>query len=163
MRGAFLPIAAALLLTSATVWADSKTVNMELRVLVDAPPPCSIKGSAVNFGDVLIKSINGSNYLKPVGYTLNCGARKFDDLRMQLRGTTATINGQTVVATGIDGFGIRVQSVSDHSLFAVGYDNWTPFNFANQPKLEAVPVKQSGVQLTASAFSATVTMVVDYQ
>ncbi|MCV5216700.1 hypothetical protein OFC53_36300, partial [Escherichia coli] len=42
-------------------------------------------------------------------------------------------------------------------------NNWTPFNVNTQPQLKAVPVKQSGVQLTPSEFNATMTMVVDYQ
>lgn len=130
-----------------------------------APPPCSVTGSDVNFGDVLIKSIDGSRYKKDVAYTLDCSQRLggIDDLRMQLQGPTRVINGETVLDTGIEGFGIRVQNSADHSLFTVGNNAWLPFNLTNQPALEAVPVKQSGATLAPSAFSATATMVVDYQ
>lgn len=55
------------------------------------------------------------------------------------------------------------QNAADHSLVAVGNSSWLPFNINTQPDFEAVPVKQSGVELMASEFNATMTMVVDYQ
>lgn len=143
--------------------AGSKPAELKLHVLVDAPPPCSVKGSAVEFGNVVIKNIDGANYRQPVAYTLNCQNSTSNDLQMQLQGTTGTINGETVLSTGINGFGIRVQNASDHSLFVLDSGHWLPFSIGNLPTLEAVPVKQNGAQLTASEFSATMTMVVDYQ
>jgi len=98
-----------------------------------------------------------------VGYTLNCSNSVSDDLQMQLQATTTTINGETVLSAGISGFGIRIQNAADHSLVAVGNSSWLPFNINTQPDFEAVPVKQSGVELMASEFNATMTMVVDYQ
>ncbi|EER5416955.1 fimbrial protein [Escherichia coli] len=167
MKAFFLAGSAALLLAcGVTVFpamAGGKIVNLTLRVLVDGPPPCSIQGSAVEFGSVVIKGIDGTNYRQPVGYTMNCSNSVSDDLRMQLQATTTTINGETVLSTGIDGFGIRIQNATDHSLVAVGNSCWLPFKTSTQPDFEAVPVKQSGVELMASEFNATMTMVVDYQ
>ncbi|MEO2956663.1 hypothetical protein ABHB81_21080, partial [Escherichia coli] len=75
MKAFFLTGSAALLLAcGVTVFpamAGGKIVNLTLRVLVDGPPPCSVKGSVVEFGNVIIKSIDGANYRQPVGYTLN--------------------------------------------------------------------------------------------
>lgn len=167
MKAFFLAGSAALLLacgaTVSPAMAGGKIVNLTLRVLVDGPPPCSIQGSAVEFGSVVIKGINGTNYRQPVGYTMNCSNSVSDDLRVQLQATTTTINGETVLSTGIDGFGIRIQNATDHSLVAVGNSSWLPFKTSTQPDFEAVPVKQSGVELMASEFNATMTMVVDYQ
>ncbi|HIB5144243.1 TPA: fimbrial protein [Escherichia coli] len=167
MKAFFLAGSAALLLAcGVTVFpamAGGKIVNLTLRVLVDGPPPCSIQGSAVEFDSVVIKGIDGTNYRQPVGYTMNCSNSVSDDLRMQLQATTTTINGETVLSTGIDGFGIRIQNATDHSLVAVGNSSWLPFKTSTQPDFEAVPVKQSGVELMASEFNATMTMVVDYQ
>ncbi|EHK9946397.1 fimbrial protein [Escherichia coli] len=86
-----------------------------------------------------------------------------DELRMQLKGATTVINGETVMATEIPGLGIRIENGADNSLFRVGEGNWTPFNFYQSPNLKAVPVKQSGAQLMPAVFNATMTMVVDYQ
>lgn len=147
-----------------TAYAGSKTVNLTLRVLVDAPPPCTVDGAAVEFGNVVIKSIDGARYLKPIDYVMKCPSRFSDDLRMQVQGTTTTINGETVLSTGINGFGIRIQNVADHSLFTLGSSDWLLFNYGDGiPQLEAVPVKENGVQLTPSEFSSSATLVVDYQ
>ena len=59
MKGVLLPVAGMVLLACGSAWADSKTVNLTLRILVDAPPPCTVKGSAVEFGNVIIKNIDG--------------------------------------------------------------------------------------------------------
>ncbi|TGC15776.1 fimbrial protein [Escherichia sp. E4385] len=145
------------------VGGESKTVDLTLRVLVDAPPPCSVTGSAVEFGEVIIKNINGNNYRMNAEYKLDCKGSQSSDLQMQFKGATTTINGETVLSTGISGFGIRIENAADNSLFPIGENNWTPFNINSQPKLKAVPVKESDVSLTASEFNASMTMVVDYQ
>lgn len=143
--------------------AETRPITLELKVRVDAPPPCTVTGSAVEFGDVLIASIDGNNYRQNAGYTLDCSGRLEDDLRMQLKGITTTVNGETVLDAGIAGFGIRIENAADNSLFSIGKNNWTSFTFNSLPQLKAVPVKQSGVQLTPAEFNASMTMVVDYQ
>ena len=60
------------------------------------------------------------NIAKDAGYTLNCANSLSDDLQMQFKGTTTTINGETVLSTGITGFGIRIENAADNSLFAIG-------------------------------------------
>lgn len=154
------------LMGNLAVAGQSKQVSLSLRVLVDGPPPCSVKGRNVQFGDVYISKINGTNYrtTQPL-YTLNCSSRAsgVDDLRMQLKGTTTVINGETVIATEIPGLGIRIENGADNSLFRVGEGNWSDFNVNQLPNLKAVPVKQSGAQLTPAEFNASMTMVVDYQ
>lgn len=166
LAGAGLLVLAGWGVSDVAVASDIKQVDLTLRVLVDAPPPCSVKGSNVNFGNVYISKINGTNYRTTDAlYTLNCANKVtgVDDLQMQLKGTTTVINGETVIATDISGLGIRNENGADNSLFAVGENNWTAFDFNRQPELKAVPVKQTGVQLTPSEFNATMTMVVDYQ
>ena len=56
MKGVLLPVAGMVLLACGSAWADSKTVNLTLRILVDAPPPCTVKGSAVEFAMSLLKT-----------------------------------------------------------------------------------------------------------
>ncbi|WP_436920272.1 fimbrial protein, partial [Escherichia coli] len=88
---------------SFTVMADSKPVDLTLRVLVDAPPPCSIKGSQVEFGNMIADNVDGTNYRQDAKYTLNCTNSLANDLQMQLKGNTSTINGETVLSTNITG------------------------------------------------------------
>ena len=144
--------------------AASKSVSMNLRVLVDAPPPCTVNGAAVEFGNVFINKIDGVSYNRPIDYSLVCNNLAMDDLRLQMQATTVVINGETVISTGIPGFGIRVQKSSDHSILDLTSGSWLPFNFSSGiPALEAVPVKQSGTTLAAAEFNASATIVVDYQ
>ncbi|ENR5685077.1 fimbrial protein [Escherichia coli] len=150
-------------MNSVAVAGESQTRSLTLRVLVDGPPPCSVKGSRVEFGNVVINEIDGNNYRRNADYTLDCSNSLMSDLQLQLKGTTTVINGEKVISTDIAGFGIRIENAADNSLFAVGENNWTAFNINNQPQLKAVPVKENGVQLTAAEFNATMTMVVDYQ
>ncbi len=44
----------------AVAGSDIKQVDLTLRILVDGPPPCSVKGSAVKFGNVIINRIDGT-------------------------------------------------------------------------------------------------------
>ncbi|EBG5294610.1 fimbrial protein [Salmonella enterica subsp. enterica] len=152
-------------LACAPALADgSKSVNMVVRVLVNAPPPCSIKGSTVSFGKMPITKVDGVNYTKTVGYTLSCDSRLSDLLRLQIQGTSVNINGEQVLDTGVAGYGIRLQLASDKSLLQPGTANWFNFNYAgnNAPVLEAVPVKTASTVATGS-FSVSATLVVDYQ
>ncbi len=64
MKIIYLAVSGIALLAWNVASAETKPVNLELRVLVDAPPPCTVTGSAVEFGDVLIASIDG-NKLPP--------------------------------------------------------------------------------------------------
>uniref|UniRef100_UPI000A5BE295 transposase n=5 Tax=Escherichia TaxID=561 RepID=UPI000A5BE295 len=64
-----------------------------------------------------------------------CANSLSDDLQMQFKGTTTTINGETVLSTGITGFGIRIENAADNSLFAIGDNTWTPFSVSSQPQL----------------------------
>lgn len=151
-------------IVSTPVMAGSKSVAMVLRVLVDAPPPCTVTSASVEFGNVFISKIDGVSYKRPIDYSLVCNNLAMDDLRLNMQATTTVINGETVIDTGIAGFGIRIQKASDHSILDLTPGTWLPFNFSSgAPALEAVPVVQSGVTLTAAEFSASATIVVDYQ
>lgn len=44
----------------AVAGSDIKQVDLTLRITVDGPPPCSVKGSAVKFGNVIINRIDGT-------------------------------------------------------------------------------------------------------
>ncbi len=108
--------------------SDIKQVDLTLRILVDGPPPCSVKGSAVKFGNVIINKDPMVPITNRMRNTPSTASNKVsDDLRMQLKGNTAVINGETVLSTDIAGLGVRIENAADNSLFAVGENNWTPF------------------------------------
>lgn len=145
--------------------AASKTVNMKLTVVINAPPPCTVTGGTVEFGDVMTTKVNGENYLQAVGYSLSCNGRLSDFLKLQIQGTAITINGESVLQTDVPNLGIRLQNAADRSVIPLGSGIWLPFQYTGSsgPEIQAVPVKSNGVTLTGGAFNAGATLVVDYQ
>lgn len=153
------------ILATPAIAATSKTVNMKLTVLINGVPPCTITGGTVEFGTMLLGKVDGSNYMQPVKYSLNCSGRVSDYLKLQIQGTSMTVNGETVLKTDKPSLGIRLQTADDKTLVPIGTSSWLNFQYTSSsgPSLQAVPVKVSGTTLTAGEFNAAATMVVDYQ
>ncbi|HGM7047718.1 MULTISPECIES: fimbrial protein [Serratia] len=125
-------------------------------------PPCVINGNApinVNFGnDILIGRIDGNAYEQPIPYTLDCSAATAKTLKLQLKGAGATFD-STVLGTSKADLGIELRS--NRSKLPV--NSWENFTDPARPALSAVLVKNSGGTLTGGAFTATSTLLVDYQ
>jgi type 1 fimbria pilin len=128
------------------------------------PPPCSINDDErvdVDFGDRLgINKVDGVNYREAIPYQIRCesGETGSSTLKLSLSGSVAMFDDQAL-STNKDNLGVRV------------YQNDQPFmpnstltiNLANPPRLEAVPVKNSGSTLTEGAFEAWATLRAEYQ
>lgn len=146
--------------------ANSKTIDMTLTVLINGGPPCTITGGDVEFGNVTISKIDGSNYAQPINYSLNCGSRAADGLKLQIQGTATTINGESVLKTSVNGLGLQLKATSGGTLLTPGTSSWLNFQCKTTtcgPALQATPVKASGTTLAAGEFSASATLVVEYQ
>lgn len=160
---AALALACASLVTQAG--AVSKTVDMKLIVLVNGAPPCTITGATVSFGTVLTTGVGSEDYVQPIKYSLSCNGRASDYLKLQVQGTSMTLNGESVLKTNVSGLGIRIQQASDQTMVPIGSSSWLNFTYASTSgvALEAALVKASGTELKAQDFSAAATLVVDYQ
>ncbi|MEE4411995.1 MULTISPECIES: fimbrial protein [unclassified Serratia (in: enterobacteria)] len=125
-------------------------------------PPCVINGNTpinIDFGnDILIGRIDGNAYEQPILYTLDCSAATAQTLKLQLKGNGATFD-PTVLRTSKDALGIELKS--NGSKLAV--NSWENFTDPARPTLSAVLVKNGGGTLTGGAFTATSTLLVDYQ
>ncbi|CAI2007004.1 TPA: fimbrial protein [Serratia fonticola] len=130
------------------------------------PPPCTIVSINdgdrvdVDFGDrVGVNKVDGVNYRKSINYQISCGDVGSSNwaLMLSLSGSVAGFDGQAL-QTDKGNLGIRI------------YQNDKPFtpnstlkiNLANQPRLEAVPVKKAGSKLNEGAFEAWATLRADY-
>ncbi|MGE1155923.1 fimbrial protein [Pseudomonas kitaguniensis] len=155
-----------LLVAGALLWAVSQDVQAEtsltIRAVIIAPPPCVINAGStldVPFGnDLLTTRIDGVNYRRDVPYTVTCDSPFNNAMKLELKGTGAAFDGRVLVTRKAD-LGVK--------LFVNGAD-WplnTPVNFThpNFPVVHAVPVKRAGSTLTAGAFDAAATLVIDYQ
>ncbi|MGM8755101.1 fimbrial protein [Enterobacter chuandaensis] len=139
-------------------------VDLSVTVVVNVPMPCQVTGGAVEFGTVYTTKIDGTRYTKPLNYSLNCKDRLKDYLKLQIQGDSTTINGEKVLKTSVDGFGLRLQTKDGKNLIEPGTSDWLSFTWANSgPELEVVPVKESSTTLSAAEFNARATMIVDYQ
>jgi type 1 fimbria pilin len=149
-------------LLSSSAWALNKTAMVNVSVDIFAAPPCVINSNStinVNFGnDLLTSHIDGVQYMRPVAYTLNCIAAASNSLKMSIKGDGA-VPDTSVLQTSNLGLGIKL--MRDGQPLALN----TAFNFTypNVPVLQAVPVKQTSTALSTGYFSATATMVVEYQ
>ncbi|MDK9637845.1 fimbrial protein [Enterobacter hormaechei] len=125
-------------------------------------PPCVINGNApinIDFGNnILIGRIDGNAYEQPIPYTLDCSTATAKTLKLQLKGNGATFD-PTVLRTSKAALGIELKS--NGSKLAV--NNWENFTDPARPTLSAVLVKNGGGMLTGGAFTATSTLLVDYQ
>lgn len=155
----------ALLSGAAPLMASDKEVTLTLHVVINAPPPCTVTGGEVEFGNVATTSVDGVNNAKKVGYSLYCTGRLSDFLKLQIQGTAVVINGESVLQTDVPGLGIGLQMADDNTLIPPGTTDWLPFQYRDDaaPGIKAILVKENNVTLTGGEFNAVATLVVDYQ
>lgn len=160
-RNGVLLNAVAALLLGATLSVQSAT-NIIVSVTVLTPLPCVFDGNKpieVNFGDeVLTTRIDGSYYRKPVAYSLTCSGQGKNAMKLQIAGNGASFNGQ-LLQTNVNGLGIALLRNGTR----IPLNSWQNFTYPTIPVLEAVPVRQAGVELPTGEFNASATLRADYQ
>lgn len=124
--------------------------------------PCHISNDQdieVHFGNVGINKVDGSRYLQTVNYSLIC-----DDpdagvaLMLTVKGIPTDFD-KAAVNTNAQGLGIRIlqdgKPLTLNSRLKIIYK--TP------PKLQVVPVKDPSVTLVENPFTATATLMAEYE
>ncbi|MEL5596585.1 fimbrial protein [Serratia ureilytica] len=141
--------------------AQAFSLNVTVSGTVNASP-CIINNNAnitVDFGnDILISRIDGSNFEQNIPYTLDCSAATSNMLKLQLQGTPATFDAALLSTSKAD-LGIKLKSNGRQ----LDVNSWDNFTDPARPVLSAVLVKNSSGALTGGAFTATSTLLVDYQ
>lgn len=141
---------------------SAASANLTFSGTLNEPPPCTIDAGntiEVDFGDVGIKRVDGVQYRKGVGYTINCGTDTLPwALKLSVNGTATTFDG-SAVQTSVPALGIRV--FQNNLPFSLN----TPLDISlsSPPVLEVVPVKQPGATLAPARFSAVATLLAEYQ
>ncbi|MEE4412059.1 fimbrial protein [Serratia sp. C2(1)] len=127
-----------------------------------APLPCVINGDRtidVDFGnEMLTTKIDGSNYIMPVDYSLECKNNTRNAMKMKIQGN-ATAFDRSALQTNMADLGIALKANGS----ALTVNNWVNFTYPDKPALQAVPVKRAGSTLKGGDFAATATLMVDYQ
>ncbi len=153
--------------TLLAVWAISLSgavgaTNVLFKGTLNEPPPCTIdSGSSIDidFDKVRIQRIDGVNYRKSVPYAIHCAAGTLPwELKLSVKGTATTFESSALQSSEAD-MGIRL--LQNGLAFQLN----TPLviNLSAPPVLEAVPVKRPGASLQPGAFTATATLLAEYQ
>lgn len=124
--------------------------------------PCLIDNDGdiyVHFGNVGVKRVDGQRYMQPVPYTIHCEETDPTwQLTLSVNGTQAGFE-NTALGTDATGLGIRILQNG----VPMEINRAIPINVGSPPTLQAVPVQQSGVTLPEQAFTATATLLAEYQ
>ncbi|RDL18795.1 fimbrial protein [Serratia fonticola] len=143
-----------------TVPVSAMPVNIRGTVIL--PPPCTINNNQtiwVDFGDeVMTTRIDGVNYKQTISYSLSCDIQKSNDLKMRIQGGPAGF-GTGLLGTNKGDLGIALY----YGTQRLNINTWFNYTYPNQPVLYAVPVKRSGATLTGGEFTASATLLIDYQ
>ncbi|MGL5385888.1 MAG: fimbrial protein [Enterobacterales bacterium] len=148
-----------LLFTGQPAMAATSMLNISGNILL--PPPCVINGTetiSVDFTDqVMTTRVDGINYRQPVPYKLDCTGSSNNALKMKIQGMDAGFGG--ALQTTSTNLGIILSTDSKK----MPVNSWLNFNLPDTPTLFATLDKRPGTTLKAEPFTATATMVVDYQ
>lgn len=140
----------------------AQSVDVTFHGTLVVPPPCEINGNndiSVVFGeDLLISRIDGANYEYPVSYVMDCTGATSSTLKLQFQGAGAGFDA-SVLNTSKTGLGLELRSDG----VKLPVNTWLTFTDPTRPRLTVTPVKGSGNTLSGGAFTATSTLVVDYQ
>ncbi|MEG9795526.1 fimbrial protein [Serratia marcescens] len=124
---------------------------------------CTVNGERaieVNFGsEVMVEKVNGSNYLKPINYTLDCSGATKNSLRLKIQGAPASFNSGVLATAERSNLGILLW----YNNSPTEINSWINFQYPTLPVLMVAPVKQQGTDLTTGTFSASATLLVEYQ
>ncbi|NMK48351.1 fimbrial protein [Achromobacter sp. Bel] len=138
-------------------------VRVEISGTIRAKIPCIINNNKpidIPFGDVQISRIDGKQYkITQIRYTLDCRRAQSYPLNMKISGEGASFNPKLLGIPSQSSLGIALRR--DTTLLAL--NDWFSLTAASPPKLEAVLVAHSEGTITGGEFSASATMVVDYQ
>ncbi|EMI5492253.1 fimbrial protein [Providencia stuartii] len=117
----------------------------------------------VEFGDMIIKNIDGVAYEQPIPYTLDCeDATNSTPLRLRFEnnvGANFTKGGYRLLQTGERNLGLMVKQ--DGQPFS--FDSWVPFIYGSEPRLSVVPVASGNDGLNDGEFDATALLTVEYE
>lgn len=160
MKAKHIAPAVGLALLAAGSVSSAMAVQVNFQGSLVESLPCTINNNElieVEFGNnLIIRSLDGVRYSKPVPYAIECSAP--GTVRLSLKGV-ATQFDSAAIATDATGLGIRLtragQPFTLNSSVAV--------DVQNPPVLMAVPVADPAQPPVPGAFTARATLLADYQ
>lgn len=153
-------------LFSGVVLAETYTLTVKVTVVEKT---CDVYGNggpnqpiSVDFGDMIIKNVNGTNYETDIPYKLNCeDAADNPALKLKLKfdGTRMTGQAANVLKTSDNNLGLRLKAGGSN----LNLGTWRNFNYATPPALTATPVGSGTGGINDGQLMASATLSVEYQ
>lgn len=141
---------------------DSESVEFHGRFIFSAP--CTVSNDKiinVQFSNVGVNKVDGVNYLQPIPFTVECnGASTGASVKLTVVGTASDFD-FAAVKTNADGLSIRIQA--DGQPVTLNEPILTTLDRVPSLVLTAVPVKDPAKTLSAQMFTATATLMAEYQ
>jgi type 1 fimbria pilin len=135
-----------------------------LHGMLIAAPVCTVNDSTVDFGVINEKEIDGSSYKEKIDSAIECSSEASEGITLGLEaiGTQTSFDESAVLANiaGSASTELGVKLFIDGQPLAL---NKRVDIINTAPLLEAVPVKKSGFVLPPGSFTATVTLLVNYE
>lgn len=156
------------LASSLSLWAgmaSAEVYTLTVKVTV-VEQTCDVSGSggpnspiSVEFGDMVIRSIDGLLYEQPIPYSLDCAdAGSNPGLRLMFNGTGAAFNANLLKTTTTN-LGLQLKANGT----ALNMNTPLDFMYDTKPSLSAVPVKSGTDGVAGGEFTASATLSVEYQ
>lgn len=145
--------------------AGSEQLDFTVKVRIELKT-CDVNNNQaieVEFGDMIIKNIDGVAYEQPILYTLDCeDATNSTPLKLRFEnnaGATFTKGGYRLLRTSERNLGLMVKQNG----IPFSFDSWIPFTYGNEPELSVVPVASGTGGLNDGEFDATALLTVEYE
>ncbi|MFJ2334797.1 fimbrial protein [Pseudomonas helleri] len=141
---------------------SNATANVAFNGTLIEPPPCTINGGStieVDFKEVGISKVDGEHYRESVNYAITCSTDTLPwEMILTVRGTPTGFDSSAVQSSVVD-LGIRLLQNG------IPLELNTPLIItpSSPPVLEAVPVKRLGSTLAPGGFTASATLLANYQ
>nr|WP_232004578.1 fimbrial protein [Providencia rustigianii] len=114
----------------------------------------------VNFGDMIIKNIDGLNYEQTIPYTLKCdGAESNTKLKLRFENNSGAKFNSKLLKTSEPNLGLKIKRNGQD----LSINDWVIFDYENKPLLTVVPITNSSGGLNEGEFDATALLTVEYE
>lgn len=142
--------------------AGSDQLGFTVKVRIELKT-CDIndnKTIEVDFGDMIIKNIDGSAYEQPIDYNLDCDdATNSTPLKLRFENNSGANFDADLLRTSEPNLGLRVKQNGN----AFAFNDWIHFTYGNEPTLTVVPVTRGSEGIDDGEFSASALLTVEYE
>ncbi len=152
-------IACGLGLFCAVGLAETYTLTVKVTVVEKT---CDINNNqpiTVDFGEMVIKNIDGAAYETDIPYTLQCEDAASNPALRFMFGTTGASFNANLLKTSENNLGLRLKQNGNNW----NLNNWLNFTYNTVPTLTAVPVPNGTGGIDAGDFTASGTLSVEYR